>query len=72
MSDAKLIAHARRLHDLAASRTGTRTDLVALRDLVPQLLERFGALLPDAAETGTASDKVKTQVAPVIPIRQAR
>lgn len=38
MSYGELIEHAERLHALAASRTGTRADLIQLRDLVPRWL----------------------------------
>lgn len=38
MSYGELIEHAERLHALAASRTGTRADLIQLRDLVPPLV----------------------------------
>jgi len=72
MSDTRLIAHARRLHDLAAARTGTRADLVALRDLVPQLLERFGALVPDTDNASQAQEDIGARTAPVVPIRQVR
>ena len=39
MTYGELIEHAGRLHLLASSRNGTRTDLVQLRDLVPRLIE---------------------------------
>jgi hypothetical protein len=45
MTDHELADHAERLHGLAAARTGTRDDLIKLRDLLPQLLERFRAQL---------------------------
>ncbi|TCM40117.1 hypothetical protein [Novosphingobium sp. ST904] len=38
MSYGELIEHAERLHALAASRAGTRADLIQLRDLVPPLV----------------------------------
>ncbi|EQB09991.1 hypothetical protein L284_18035 [Novosphingobium lindaniclasticum LE124] len=41
MTDDELIDHAQRLYDLAASRVGSRMDLIHLRDLVPDLLERL-------------------------------
>jgi hypothetical protein len=47
MTDHELADHAERLHGLAAARTGTRDDLIKLRDLLPQLLERFRAQLED-------------------------
>ncbi|AXB79078.1 hypothetical protein [Novosphingobium sp. P6W] len=72
MSDEKLIAHARRLHGLAAARTGTRADLINLRDLVPQLLERFGTLVPDAVSDQTAAEKAEIPAATAIPLKLAR
>jgi hypothetical protein len=72
MSDEKLIAHARRLHDLAAARTGTRADLINLRDLVPQLLERFGTLVPDSVTDQTATEMAGIPAAPAIPLKLAR
>lgn len=41
MTDDELIDHAQRLYDLAASRVGSRLDLIQLRDVVPDLLERL-------------------------------
>lgn len=45
MTDHELADHADRLHGLAAARTGTRDDLIRLRDIMPRLLERFRAQL---------------------------
>jgi hypothetical protein len=45
MTDHELANHAERLHDLAAARTGTRDDLIRLRDIMPRVLERFRAQL---------------------------
>lgn len=41
MTDDELIDHAQRLYELAASRVGSRMDLIHLRDLVPDLLDRL-------------------------------
>lgn len=45
MTDHELADHAERLHGLAAARTGTRDDLIRLRDIMPSVLERFRAQL---------------------------
>ncbi|WP_334185412.1 hypothetical protein [Novosphingobium sp.] len=50
MTYGELIEHAGRLHALASSRTGTRADLVQLRDLVPQLIDAVRALARDDVE----------------------
>jgi hypothetical protein len=71
-SDARLIAHARHLHGLATARTGTRADLINLRDLVLQLLERFGTLVPASVCGKTATEKVEIPPAPAIPLKSAR
>lgn len=50
MTYGELIEHAQRLHALASSRSGTRADLVQLRDLVPQLIGAIKALTQDDEE----------------------
>ncbi|HUD90084.1 hypothetical protein [Sphingobium sp.] len=45
MTDRELADHAERLHGLAAARTGTRDDLIQLRDIMPRVIERFRAQL---------------------------
>ena len=47
MTDHELADHAERLHSLAAARTGTRDDLIRLRDIMPRVLERFRAQLEE-------------------------
>ncbi|TCU54487.1 hypothetical protein EDF58_10970 [Novosphingobium sp. PhB57] len=56
MTDDELIDHAQRLYDLAASRVGSRLDLIHLRDLVPDLLDRLRSRNePDHEGEGTRS-----------------
>lgn len=58
MTDHELADHAERLHGLAAARTGTRDDLIRLRDIMPRVIERYRARLEiadsiDAAPLGS-------------------
>ncbi|MGO4170002.1 hypothetical protein [Novosphingobium sp. YAF33] len=56
MTDDELIDHAQRLYDLAASRVGSRLDLIHLRDLVPDLLDRLRSRIdPDHEGEGAGS-----------------
>lgn len=45
MTDRELADHAERLYGLAAARTGTRDNLIRLRDIMPRVIERFRAQL---------------------------
>ncbi|WP_157222376.1 hypothetical protein [Novosphingobium sp. AP12] len=54
--DHELADHAERLHGLAASRTGTRDDLIRLRDIMPSVLERFRAQIKTTDEIVTLSE----------------
>jgi hypothetical protein len=53
MTDHELADHAERLHGLAAARTGTRDDLIRLRDIMPRVLERFRAQFEITADIVT-------------------